>query len=183
MIINREVKCLTNNQTVTSISCNQTVINQINMSWNFFYLRKPKVCGLVLLLRPESKTLIHCKRKKIETSLPSDKKIISVDQLHWWGSPPSTVGRVIGLWTTIRAASKDCCGHRTIHRFQNAQMHKYTCTSTKNRQIGTLWKQKHTVHWIKKHVVQECNVSVNCVTRWFPLSPSDKTTAQTRSVA
>ena len=37
-------------------------------------------------------------KKKIETGLSTDMKIISaVDQLQWCGSHPSTVGRVIGL--------------------------------------------------------------------------------------
>ena len=39
--------------------------------------------------------------------------------------------------------------------FTDSKMHKYTCTSSKriNKQIQTLWKQKHNVHWITKNTL------------------------------
>ena len=122
------------------------------MSWNFFYLRKPKVCGLVLLLGPESKTLIHCKRKRLR----------QVSQLTWrlfqWIS--CTGGEaILPQWAELSGCEPQLEPLvKTVAvtaLFSDAKKHKYTCTSTKNidRQIQTLWKQKQNVHWITKNTL------------------------------
>ena len=122
------------------------------MSWNFFYLRKPKVCGLVLLLGPESKTLIHCKRKRLRQVSQLTRKLFQWISctggealLPQWAELSGCEPQLEPLVKTVAVTAL----------FTDSKMHKYTCTSSKriNKQIQTLWKQKHNVHWITKNTL------------------------------
>ena len=76
-------------------------------------------------------------KKKIETGLSTDMKIISVDQLHWWGAILPQKAELSGFEPQLEPLVKTVA---VTALFSDSKKHKYTCTSTKNinRQIQTL---------------------------------------------